>query len=208
MNKLFRWFGLPGRLVLTTLMSLFACAMAVCSPSLPRIIAAMAMVLSSLGDITLMDYKPITRSLPFRGFIPGSIVFTIAHILYITAFGYNIYISGYKYLNIGVVAAFACYVLMIVMTMIMVLVRNVEIKSMFFLSMIYLFVISTNCATVYSYAYSARGMAIISAVGVFSFLISDYFIVMDKVCDIKSKVLRELIWWFYPVGQILLILGV
>ena len=105
-------------------------------------------------------------------------------------------------------AAFACYVLMIVMTMIMVLVRNVEIKSMFFLSMIYLFVISTNCATVYSYAYSARGMAIISAVGVFSFLLSDYFIVMEKVCDIKSKVLRELIWWFYPVGQILLILGV
>lgn len=208
MNRFFRWFGLPGRLVLTTLISIYACALAIYSPTLPRLLAAVAMILSSLGDIILMDFKPITRSLPFRGFIPGALVFTGSHIFYILAFGYNIYDAGYAYLNVGVLAAFICYVAMILATLLIVLTRNVEIKSMFFLSMIYLLVISGNCATVYSFAYSARGLAIVSAVGVLSFLISDYFIVMDKVCDITSERLRGLIWWFYPIGQILLLLGV
>lgn len=208
MNRFFRWFGLPGRLVLTVLMSAFACIMAAISPSLPRLLAVIAMVLSSLGDIILMDYHPITDSLPFRGFIPGALVFTVAHLFYIAAFGYSIYDAGYSYINAGVVAAFACYVLMIVLTLVIVLSRNTEINSMFFLSMIYLFVITANCATVYSYAFSHGGLAIVSAIGVFSFLVSDYFIVMDKVCQIKSKTLKSLIWWFYPIGQIMLLIGV
>ncbi len=208
MNRFFRWFGLPGRLVLTLLMSAFACVMAVLFPSLPRLLAAIAMLMSSLGDIVLMDYKPITHSLHLSGFITGSLVFVAAHLMYIAAFGTRIYLAGYSYLNPGIAAAFVCYVLLVTAAIVLVLLRNTEVNSMLWLSMIYLFVITANCATVFSYAYSAHGAALLSAVGVLLFLASDYFIVLERACGIRSRVLRELIWWLYPIGQILLLLGV
>ncbi len=208
MNKFFRWFGLPGRLVLTVLMSIFACLLAILSPSPPRLLAAIAMVMSSLGDIVLMDYKPITRSLHLRGFITGSLLFTGAHLVYIAAFTYGIYDAGCAFLNAGVVVAFVLFVALVCTMLVLALLRNQELNYMFWLCTIYLFVICANCASVFSYAFSVGGMAIVSAVGVLSFLVSDFFIVLDRACGIRSHTLRQLIWWFYPIGQILLLIGV
>lgn len=208
MNRFFRWFGLPGRLVLTVLMSIFACALAVISPSLPRLLAAIAMMMSSLGDIVLMDYKPITRSLHLSGFITGSLIFVLAHLFYIAAFGYSIYDAGYSYLNLGVVAAFVLFVVLVCVMVMLAFLCNKELNYMLWLCMIYLFVITASCATVFSYAYADGGMAIVSAVGILSFLVSDYFIVLERACNVRSRVLHKLIWWFYPIGQILLLLGV
>lgn len=70
--RFFRWFGLPGPLVLTALLSLFALTLAGLFPSLPRWLCAAGMLCSSLGDILLMNYRPITNRLPFRGFAAGA----------------------------------------------------------------------------------------------------------------------------------------
>lgn len=71
MHRFFAWFGLPGKLVLTALISLTAIVLAVIDPTPTRIICIPAMLLSSLGDIILMNYKPITKHLPVKGFIAG-----------------------------------------------------------------------------------------------------------------------------------------
>lgn len=80
MHRFFAWFGLPGKLVLTALISLTAVVLAVIDTTPTRIICIPAMLLSSLGDIILMNYKPITKHLPVKGFIAGAVAFAAAHV--------------------------------------------------------------------------------------------------------------------------------
>lgn len=207
-TRFFRWFGLPGRFVLTLLMSGLSVLLAFYFPSVPHFIAAGAMLLSSLGDILLMNFRPVTRLLPFRGFKAGSAVFTLAHLTYASAFGYKIYKSKLSFFNAGVVIAFAIFVTLVLLTVILTFLRHSDGINMLAPGMIYLLVISINCAAIFSCAFSMGGLAIVSSVGILSFLTSDYFIMLDKVCGVDSKTLNELIWWFYPIGQILLLVGV
>lgn len=208
MDRFFKWFGLPGRLVLSLLMSLYAIILALIFPSLPRLFAVIAMLLSSLGDIILMDYKPITDRLPLRGFVPGACVFAVAHLAYIAAFGLQIYKNAMRYINYGVIIALGIFMFIVIAASVIAISRHSDGIGLLLPGIAYLFVISCNCATVYSSAVNFGGLKVISAIGVFSFLVSDCFIVIDKVCGIKSKALNGLIWWFYPIGQILLLLGV
>jgi hypothetical protein len=208
MNRFFRWFGLPGSLVLTTLMSIYAVTLAVIFRNVPHYIAVFAMLLSSLGDIVLMDYKPITSHLHLHGSFSGASLFMLSHLLYIATFGYKIFVGGYIYINTGFyIAAFTFIILSVACTAIS-LIRKSSGRNLIIPCILYLFVISLNCATVYSYAFSAGGKGIISAAGILSFLISDCFIILKDVCGIKSKTLSKLIWWFYPIGQILLLSGI
>ena len=206
MNRLFKWFGLPGSLVLTTLISILAVILAFVDPSVTRLICVPAMFLSSLGDILLMDYKPLTRRLPFRGFIPGAVVFVLSHITYAAAFGLMILQSDAEYFNVGSFFGIFCFVFFIVLFPIVCKKNNGD-KTMTVLCLIYLFFISLNCSTVYSAAANFGGLRIISAVGAFFFLISDLFIGFDRACGLKSRYNEDLIWTFYPIGQILLLIG-
>ncbi len=208
MNRLFRWFGLPGRFVLTVLMSLYAILLAVIYRDPPHYIAALAMLLSSLGDIVLMDFKPVTVRLHLRGFITGAIIFMLAQVMYSAVFFYKISYRGYILLNSGVYISAALLIVIYASTVYIALKRHSEGRVILAPCFFYLFVICTTCALVFSYTLSAGGRSLLSAVGILSFIISDCFIIARNVCGIKSKILNELIWWFYPAGQILLLSGV
>ena len=101
MHRFFKLFGLPGKVVLTALMSLLAVLMAVLDPTMTRILCIPAMLVSSLGDIILMNYRPITDRLPFRGFIPGAVTFAVSHVLYFIAFLFAAVEGGRSYFNAG-----------------------------------------------------------------------------------------------------------
>lgn len=206
MNRYFAWFGLPGSLVLTVLMSIYALVLAFIDPTLSRLSCVVAMFLCSLGDILLMDYEPITRHFPKRGFIPGAITFAVAHLVYACAFMWLITEDKHPYFNLGAYAGIAIFVGLGIWVTVTCYLRNAD-KKMLPLCLLYLFFISVNCTTVLSAAVSCGGIRWISAVGVISFVISDLFISFDRICNIELKNSRMLIWTFYPIGQILLLIG-
>ena len=207
MHKLFNWFGLPGKLILTSLISLTAVVLSIADPTLTRIVCIPAMLASSLGDIILMDYKPVTTRLPVRGFIAGASVFAFAHVIYFCAF----LCSVKNYFNAGAWAGIALFVA--VSAAVVVICRSsasgtsTKDGKMLPLCILYLFFIALNYTTVYSCAAAHGGRFLISAVGVTLFLISDLFIVADSILGAKIKNSDFWIWTFYPIGQILLLAG-
>lgn len=203
MNKYFAWFGLNGSLVLTMLLSMAALAGALTIPSLARWLCFAAMLLSSVGDIFLMHFEVIERNVP-NYFIFGAASFMVAHLLYTACFSLKIRQAGYAYFNGGVIIA-----LIIAVVCLVYFVSICQNKGQLPLAIAYLAIITLNCMTVCSYAWSngvGHPLALIAAVGALSFLASDLIIGFGLLANIHRY--DYLIWWLYPIGQALLILGV
>jgi len=197
---------LPGAFVLTVCMSLFAVALALIFQTADRYLCMAAMIISSYGDILLMNFRGLSKFL-LNYFVFGAVLFMSAHILYFTAFLYMIRIGGYPVINAGFYIGLGLIIFtFILLTYLTIKTRNFKI-SMFLLCIVYLIFIGANCCIIFSLAYSAKGMALLTAVGALSFFISDAIIGLDRLADISSPLLYELVWWFYPVGQVLLLIG-
>ena len=206
MNKYFACFGLPGAFVLSMLMSLFALALALLSPTPARWFCFAAMALSSVGDTFLTNFKGIKNIFP-NYFTIGAAFFMAAHLLYIASYGIKIRNSGAAFFNGGVIlvlaAAIALYVYFIHLSI------STGHKSVLPLVVVYLAIISADCMTIFSYAWSqgfSNPLAILAAVGAVSFMISDLIIGLGIAGGITKY--DSLIWWYYPIGQILMIAGV
>ena len=205
MNRYFAWFGLPGSLVLTMSMSLYALVLALCFRTPVRWLCFAAMLLSSVGDIFLMRLNGLQRIFP-NYFTIGAVFFMLAHVLYACCFALRIHQAGARFLNAGTAAALAlcgaCFVYFLHL--------GVSTKSWGDLPLVmgYLVVISIACVSVFSCA-GALGrqhpLAILAAVGAVSFMASDAIIGLGMLTD--NSRLDHLIWWLYPIGQILLITG-
>ena len=207
MSSYFAWFGLNGSLVLTLLMSLLAIVLAAIRLAGDKTrkyayFCAAAMLMSSLGDIFLMHLDFIEQNLP-NYFIWGAACFMVAHVLYTLAFLKLGRSKGYRYFNGGVIAAIVIALACLVYFTVICAQR--QDFSMYALCMIYLAVIGTNCATIFSYAWSSfqkKPYLVMCAVGALSFFISDLIIGLDILAGISD--FGHLIWWYYPIGQILL----
>ena len=91
----------PKRLVTTVFLSVLSMILALADPSAARVLCVPAMLLSSFGDVILMNYRPITRRLPFRGFVAGSTFFLLSHVVYCAAFLVLLNRAGETYYNDG-----------------------------------------------------------------------------------------------------------
>ena len=203
MDKYFAWFGLKGALVLTMLLSLSALGSAMVFPSTARWLCFAAMLMSSVGDIFLMHFRAIEKNIP-NYFIFGAAFFMLAHVLYTACFGVKIRANGAAYFNGGAIIA-----LVIAAACLIYFVSICQNKSQLPLAMVYLAIITLNCMTVFSYAWSSgmgRPLGLIAAVGALSFLASDLIIGFGLLASIHRY--DWLIWWLYPIGQALLIVGV
>lgn len=203
MDQYFRCFGLPGSFVLTVLMSLYALVLAVLHPSQARLLCLAAMLMSSVGDIFLMRFKGLDRIFP-NYFVIGAAFFMAAHLLYMGCYALKIRQSGAPFWNGGVIAAaaiaLACFVYFTG-----VCARRHDFSS-YPLALAYLVVITLNCACIFSYSFSAfaaHPAAIAAAAGALSFLLSDLIIGLGMLAGINRY--DDLIWWLYPVGQVLII---
>ncbi len=204
MDKFFRWFGLPGALVLTTLLSALALLRALLNPTPIRWVCFAAMVFSSIGDVFLARLKILTARVK-NFFVIGSSFFMVSHLLYALCYGMKSAALGVPVWNIGAAAALllgaaAAFVL------ISLGIRNKNTKKLP-LVLVYLFVILINCASVFSYAWSCKPnpASVICSAGIFSFLLSDLIIGLNLTAKLHRY--DALTWWLYPIGQILLILG-
>ena len=206
MGKISKIIKLPRSIVISLLISLYSVTLAFFDPSASRIICFFAMLTSTLGDVILSDYKPIVSRLPLRGFIAGGSVFAVAHALYILAFLWQIVQNGYAFLNAGAYFGIAIFVIIAVYLTFVCIKNRIKARLTAF-AFIYLILITFNCTCVFSLASCEGGIKIISAIGAFSFLISDLIIALDVFCGIRLPHRSRLIWIFYPIGQILLLFG-
>lgn len=203
MNRYFAWFGQPGAFVLTLLLSLFALIMALRRPQLDRWLCFIAMAFSSIGDIFLMRYGGLQRYFP-NYFVIGAASFAVAHLFYAAAYRTLARRKGHSFLNGGVVPA-ALLAVGCAVYFTRICIRRNDFGD-YPLCMAYLVVIALNCAVVLSYAWAEfrkRPVAILAAAGALSFLISDLFIGLGVLAG--NYRFDHLIWWYYPIGQILLI---
>jgi uncharacterized membrane protein YhhN len=198
--------NLPGSFVLSVLMSLFAVILALIFGTADRFLCMTAMILSTGGDILLMNFRGLKKYLPDY-FAVGAIFFMAAHVVYTAAFTYLIKIRSYSLINTGfiygIILIAAAFVLLTYLT-----IKTGHFRiGMYILCFVYLIIIGANCCVIFSFAYSAGGWALYAAAGALSFFISDAIIGLDRLAGITSPLLNELIWWFYPVGQVLILIG-
>lgn len=208
MGRLFRWFGLPGNFVLTLLISLYGIILACIFRTPQRIICAVAMLLSSLGDILLMDYKPVTKRLPLRGFTAGAASFSIAHLVYASAFIIIMTKEGYALVNWGFFCGIVLFAASVVALICLMKTKPQNNPVMKVLPFCYLLLISFNLTVIFSCSVSRGTYGLVSGLGALSFYVSDLILSIRLVSSIKIKHNEELVWWFYPIGQILLLTGV
>lgn len=164
-------------------------------------ICVIAMFFSFFGDLFL-NYFPIHRR-PNWMFYCGAISFMVAHLAYATAY-YRLIVEGNKvYLNPGANLAIISIVMLIFMTVLTAVQNKVKINFLtIFIFSLYTIVIGINFVTIASHSWNFLSLSFIGAV---SFLISDFIIGIETVFKVKSRVLRKLVWIFYPLGQILII---
>lgn len=165
------------------------------------------MLLSSLGDIVLMDYKPLTNKLPLKGFTVGSALFALAHALYASAYTVK-YLSESSFkINPGSYIATGLFIIsVLILTLLMIRNNNKSVK-MYVLGLVYLILISSNCFAIFTFGIGNIPKGIVPVIGASSFFFSDFIIALDKIGGIKVKNMTDIIWWFYPIGQILILIG-
>ena len=202
MNEYFACFGLPGTFVLTWLITLLAIIFAVIRRKQYAYFCAAAMFVSSCGDMFMTRFGRIPEIFP-NYFIIGASLFMAAHVLYIIAYRLLAKSKGYRFFNGGVIAAVAIALACLVYFTVVCFQRNDF--SMYFLCLLYLIVITANCAVIFSYGWSSfkkKPYLILCAVGALSFFLPDFIIGLDALAGIYDW--GYLIWWLYPIGQILL----
>ena len=205
-----RWFDnlpiignfIPGKIVLSFLMLLFAIFLHIFFKDSKSSFCILAMSFSFIGDIAL-NHKQTHDEQSNKDFIVGGISFILAHMFYCITYFQKIQINHYKLLNFG---AFISVTILIAVTIFMLIKLNSNsplVLSLF--GFVYLWLTGINYISIFSYAYSVKSIESIAALGGLMFLASDVIIGLEKFLGMKSKFVRELVWWLYPIGQIIII---
>ncbi|MEA4831325.1 MAG: lysoplasmalogenase family protein [Oscillospiraceae bacterium] len=179
-------------------------------PSPYRLFCFLGMLFSSGGDILLAKWEPImTAFLKKHSFEAGTMSFIIAHCLYSAAFIIRQRMSGTMFFNYGTVLG--TFIFIILVTFLFWLNKTNSSGSniqLLILCVVYLAFICFDCTSVLSCSAASGGWLWLSGIGAISFLISDVFIAVDFVGGRHINNKDQLIWWFYPIGQILLLTGI
>lgn len=205
-----RWFDklpiignkIPGKITLSFLMLLFSLLLSLIFRTSDRITCFVAMLFSFTGDL-MLNYKRNHDDQSKQDLVVGGISFIIAHIFYCITYYQKILSRNYQLMNLGTLAAII--IIAIITISISILSKSQRHSKLFAFGIFYLLLTGINYTTIFSYAYSTKSIESIVALGGLMFLISDVIIGLEKFSGLKSKLARELVWWFYPIGQIILI---
>ena len=203
MSSYFGWFGLPGTFVLTVLMSLLALTLALLRPSRHRWLCFSAMALSSIGDLFMTNFGNLRNLFP-NTFVIGAVFFMAAHVMYFFTYRALLKRKRFRFFNPAVVCSLIIGALLLAYFTYQC--SRLSDFELYPLCVIYLVFIIAGCAMMFSYSWSSfksRPLSIFAAIGALSFLISDAIIGLDFLAGITQY--GHLIWWFYPIGQILIV---
>lgn len=200
------WATAGRHLRISLLLVVLAIILALVFRTSPRWIKLAAMIISWLADMMLARYAPFTRLAGGYSFTKGALMFMFAHLLYLFAFILLIRMSGPLAVNAGF--WLGCAVLAgVLLLLIAVYFRNpTRDPRMLLIGIIYGLVIGTLGIAVFTYAVQTKGLAWLTLIGIVSFMFSDLLIGLEKVGGISIANQDDLIWIFYPIGQLLIIL--
>lgn len=202
MDRYFACFGLPGSFVLTMLLSALTLVLAAVQRSKVGWLVFAAMAMSSVGDLFMMNFRNLSRTFGDT-LVWGAAAFMVAHVLYACAYRSMAKGRG-RFFNFGAAVA-----LLIVAGCAVFFARACALRrnfGRFPLAMVYLAVIGGNLTVIFSYAWARlrkNPLALLAAAGAASFFASDFIIGLGLLAKISRY--NDLIWWLYPIGQILLI---
>ncbi len=196
----------PRTFYLTLSLSALALMLACLFPSPDRIVACCAMLLSTLGDIVLMNLKGYFQGLPFPYFYLGASLFILAHLVYSAAYLIKITSLGYTLINAGFIAALILILAVFLAVTLLALRRKPFDLPLYLVCTLYLLIIGASCAIICSFAYASASLASLAAIGALSFFLSDLIIGLDRLAHIAPKNPDRYIWTLYPIGQLLILL--
>ncbi|MBR4962042.1 MAG: hypothetical protein IKY52_14190 [Clostridia bacterium] len=206
MHKYFGWFGMPGTIMLSCLLSLTAVILAFSFRTKDRWLCMAAMLLSTVGDIFMDNFMDIGSKIPIPPFFVGAAFFICAHIAYIFVYRTLILEREYTLVNPGFRAA----IVFVLVCGVLVIGKSLSGGSvnwgMMALCVVYMCIIGANCACICSFAWSAKSIRSLAALGAVSFFISDLIIGYNVLVGYPGDTIWGLIWWFYPIGQFFMIL--
>ncbi len=206
MNRLFDklpFIGkiIPGKISLSFLMVSLSICLFLIFKTYDRALCVLALFFSFSGDL-LLNNKQIPSKQRKSSLILGATSFTLAHIFFFFAYLNKIMENNYYYFNKGVILAF---LILLSLTFFLIFSTN-NPSNLFVIGLIYLWITGINYITIFSYSFSAQHLVYLPAFGGMLFLISDVIIGLENFSTLKSRLARELIWWLYPIGQILIII--
>ena len=207
MNRWFDNFPLlgkyaSGKVILSGFMVLLSLVMLAIFGTGHRLLCVVAMLFSFIGDYVL-DYNSSHGNKSLKLFATGGFAFIIAHFVYFWAYCTKIKTHGFSFFNSGVVIA----VLILALTTLVITAKaqNTRGTKLFYFCLAYLWLTGINYMAVFSYAVSINNLECLAMLGGLSFLASDVIIGCERLLGVRSKFAREMVWWLYPIGQILLI---
>jgi len=192
------------KLLLTSVMSALSVILFLIFPSVLKGICIFAMLFSSVGDVIMMDFKPLTRHIKKDIFTYGMLSFGIAHILYIILYLLKA-ISLNVSVNIGTYIAIGITVFTILALLVTNSTKRILPASFLALGILYILILSSNLCIVSTLAFSVRGNSFLTLIGAFSFYLSDMIIAFNKAANKSGGEIP--IWIFYVTGQVFLIIG-
>lgn len=192
------------KFLMTILLSVFAFTRYAMMPDRIHELCLYAMLFSTMGDLCMMNYKGIP-AVTFKGkqFYSGMLFFVFAHIFYRQMFKTVLVASVFVAIGevIGLVFLFAFFVIIDLCN----LRKNSPIFNVS--TVLYTCVIFSNLAAAINCAYYLNGKYILTLIGVVSFIISDFFLLIRETKQ-NTAIIRKMIWIFYPLAQILIIANV
>ena len=205
MNRWFNKFPLigkyvPSKIILSFLMFLLAVFLFILIGTMDRVFCVFAMLFSFFGDCAL-NHRRSTNSKVNRDFLIGGTSFIIAHILYCVAYSIKIANYNFPFFNFGISLA----IIILAGITLFFLGKSREKSKLFKFCLLYLWITGIDYAIIFSYSISIKSIESLALIGGLSFLTSDVIIGLEGFMGMRSKRARELVWWLYPIGQILLI---
>ncbi len=193
---------LTGKSLVNILMVTLALILIILDISPGRIFCFEALIFSALGDAVLELGFPSRKKNKNRDYIIAGALLSLSHIVFVYAYGAQIKENQYDYYNNGVIFA----VLIMVAVTIFILITAKKPSIMIALASVYMIIFGLEFLTIASYAYSAKSIASLSVVGAMMLLASNVMFELELFSGLESKTARELVWWLYPIGQIIIII--
>lgn len=202
MDKYFAVGNIPGKLILTGTLSALALLLVLICRRPDRLFCLAAMLLSSLGDLLLMRYHPVS-DLVSQPLAAGAGCFMAAHVFYMLAYGSVVLARGQKLIGPGLWTACALFVLCLAA---FAAGGRAEPK-IWLLAVVYLLFICADGAAVLTRCFPRQGQPLLYLAGAVGFLL---FLASDLCIGARLLMGNDrfgaLIWWLYPAGQCLMIL--
>ena len=189
------------KFIMTVLLSIFAVTRYLMMPDRIHELCFVAMLLSSMGDLCMMNHMGIP-SITFKGkqFYAGMLFFAIAHVCYRQMFR-NILPKPIIW-GIGETVSVLFLLAFLVVINLCQLKKDSNVFNV--ATGLYTGFIFSNLAAALNCAYYLRGGYILAFVGVVCFVISDFFLLIRETYK-DTPTIRKLVWIFYPLAQILII---